>query len=926
MAEAPPGTAVLLAGGGTAGHVNPLLAVADALRERRPGIRLVALGTAQGLEARLVPAHGLPLAEVPRVPLPRRPTLDWLRLPGRLRAAVRAAGRAIDSSGAGVVVGFGGYVSTPAYLAARRRRLPVVVHEQNARPGLANRLGARWAAAVAVTFGSTRLPRAQVTGLPLRAPVARLAADKAADPVATRARAAIELGLDAAAPTLLVTGGSLGAASLNRAVAGAAADLLGAGVQVVHLTGVGKAEPVAAALADVPGAERYHVLEYLDRMELALAVADLVLCRAGAGTVCELAALGLPAVYVPLPFGNGEQRLNAAGVVDAGGGLLVEDGALDAAWVRARLVPLLAGESSAATRARMAAAAAKVGVRDAAARVAALVTALLPEASDEPAGPADPSAEPTGSGGPSVEPTGSGGPSAGPAEPSVEPATVAAGPADEPFVPPALADLGRVHLVGVGGAGMSAVAALLAARGLAVSGCDAADGPALPGLRAAGVDVAVGHDAAHVATADTLVVSSAVRESNPDLAAARAAGLRVLHRSQALAALMAGRDAVAVAGAHGKTTTSAMIATALLAAGRDPAFAIGGVVLAPGGVPGAGPAAGPAAELTTGPGGARDGGGPFVAEADESDGSFLNYAPLVAVVTNVEPDHLDHWGTREAFEDAFVAFARRVRHGGLLVACADDPGAARLVERVREPLAAAGVAVATYGRAAGADVLVGPTSPAPDGTWCTDLTDADGTATVALAVPGEHNALDAAAAWAALRRLGLTPGEAAAGLAAFRGTGRRFEDRGSAGGIRVVDDYAHHPTEVAALLRAARAVVGDGRLVVLFQPHLYSRTRAFADEFAAALSAADEVVVTDVYAAREDPDPAVTGALIADRMGEKGRFVADRLAAARAAAALARPGDLLLTVGAGDVTALAPVVLDELAQRDGTDPAAGGPS
>ncbi len=856
--------AVLLAGGGTAGHVNPLLAVADALRAARPGIVLVALGTAEGLEARLVPEHGIELVTVPRVPLPRRPTLDWLRLPGRLRAAVKAAGSAIDASGAQVVVGFGGYVATPAYLAARRRRVPVVVHEQNARPGLANRLGARWASAVAVTFAATRLPHAQVTGLPLRASVARLVDDRAADPVATRIRAAIELGVDPALPTLLVTGGSLGALSLNRAVAGAAADLLAAGVQVVHLTGKGKAEPVRAALAGVPDAQRYHVLEYLDRMDRALAVADLVLCRAGAGTVCELAALGIPAVYVPLPIGNGEQRLNAAGVVAAGGGLLVEDSVLDAGWVRAHLVPMLAGTTSAATRSRMSAAAARVGVRDAAARVAGLVTALLPAAVDPLTAPA-----------------------------------LAAPPSPEPGGParaPAVADLGHVHLVGVGGAGMSAVATLLVARGLVVSGSDAVDGPALPALRAAGVTVTVGHDAAHVAGADTVVVSSAVRESNPELAAARTGGLRVLHRSQALAALMADRDAVAVAGAHGKTTTSAMVATALLDAGRDPSFAIGGVVLGP-----------------DGPlGGGRHGAGPFVAEADESDGSFLAYSPLVAIVTNVEPDHLDHYGTREAFEEAFAQFAGRIRRGGLLVACVDDAGGARLVARVRDGLQRSGVTVTSYGRSSEADVRVGPTTPGPDGTWVTPVAAAGATAELRLTLPGAHNGLDAAAAWVAVRRLGLGDDEAAAALATFRGTGRRFEDRGTAGGVRVVDDYAHHPTEISALLRAARDV-SHGRVVVLFQPHLYSRTRTFADEFAAALSAADEVVVTDVYAAREDPDPSVTGATITGRMGAHAHFVADRVAAARAAAALARPGDLLLTVGAGDVTQLAPVVLEALA-------------
>lgn len=367
---------VLLAGGGTAGHVNPLLAVADELRRREPDAGVRVLGTATGLEARLVPARGYELVEIPRVPLPRRPTLDWLRLPGRLRAAVAAAGRAIDERGVQVVVGFGGYVSTPAYLAARRRGVPVVVHEQNARPGLANRLGARRAAAVAVTFPGTALPGAVVTGLPLRPAIAELAARRAADPAGSRATAAAELGLDPAAPVLLVTGGSLGALSLNRAVSGAAADLLAAGAQVLHLTGAGKDDAVLAALDAVPGGlagrERYHVLAYLDRMELALAVADLVVCRAGAGTVSELAALGLPAVYVPLPFGNGEQRLNAAPVVDAGGGVLVADGDLDPAWLRAHVVPLL---GDAPALAAMGSAARGVGVVDAAARVVDLVLA-----------------------------------------------------------------------------------------------------------------------------------------------------------------------------------------------------------------------------------------------------------------------------------------------------------------------------------------------------------------------------------------------------------------------------------------------------------------------------------------------------------------------------------------------------------------------
>ncbi len=358
--------AVLLAGGGTAGHVSPLLALADCLRRRDPATEVLVLGTREGLEHRLVPAHGHRLAVVPRTPLPRRPSTDLLRLPGRLRSAVAAAEEAVDAVGPGgadVVVGFGGYVSTPAYLAARRRGVPIVVHEQNARPGLANRLGARLTRHVAVTTAGTPLhgrggTTAVRTGMPLRTAVATL------DRAAHRAAAHAAFGLHGRGPVLLVTGGSLGAVTINRAVAGAVADLLGAGAQVLHLTGSGK-----GALGVGPQ-EGYVALEYTDRMDLAYAAADLVLCRAGAGTVAELTAVGLPAVYVPLAVGNGEQRLNAEPVVAAGGGLLLDDAALDADAVRARVVPLLRATASLAA---MAAAAAAVGDRDGDERLADLV-------------------------------------------------------------------------------------------------------------------------------------------------------------------------------------------------------------------------------------------------------------------------------------------------------------------------------------------------------------------------------------------------------------------------------------------------------------------------------------------------------------------------------------------------------------------------
>jgi UDP-N-acetylglucosamine--N-acetylmuramyl-(pentapeptide) pyrophosphoryl-undecaprenol N-acetylglucosamine transferase len=319
----------VLAGGGSAGHVSPLLALADRLMADDPDGQIVALGTAEGLEARLVPARGYRLHLIPKVPLPRRPTPRALRLPFDLAAAVRASRAAIDDLAADVVVGFGGYVAAPAYLAARRAGVPIVVHEQNSRPGFANRLGARLTRSVAVSFPGTELPHAVRTGLPLRREIVEL------DRAALRPAARAAFGLDPARPTLLVFGGSLGAQRLNEVVPTVAAQLAASGVQVLHVSGSGKSVAVPPA-----GNPAYAVVEYVDRMELAYAAADLVVGRAGANTVSELTALGLPAVYVPLPIGNGEQRLNAEPVVAAGGGLLVDDGEVSTEWLRANLLPL----------------------------------------------------------------------------------------------------------------------------------------------------------------------------------------------------------------------------------------------------------------------------------------------------------------------------------------------------------------------------------------------------------------------------------------------------------------------------------------------------------------------------------------------------------------------------------------------------------
>lgn len=349
---------VLLAGGGTAGHTSPLLATADALRRLAPDTEILCLGTARGLETRVVPEAGYRLELIPPVPMPRKPSADLFKVPGRLRGAVARTVEIARSFEAEVIVGYGGYVSMPAYLAARRTKLPLVIHEQNALPGLANRAGARIARTVAVSFPDTPLPGARYVGLPLRRMISTL------DRPAARAEARAFFGLDPDRPTLLVTGGSQGARNLNNAVTAAAADLAAAGVQVLHVVGP-KAE-VATPSGEVP----YRVLNYVDRMDLAYAAADLVLCRAGASSVSEAAAVGLPAIFVPLAIGNGEQARNAAPIVAAGGGVLVPDADLDAAVV-ARTVTELTGDP--ARLARMGAAASALVPRDADEKLARLI-------------------------------------------------------------------------------------------------------------------------------------------------------------------------------------------------------------------------------------------------------------------------------------------------------------------------------------------------------------------------------------------------------------------------------------------------------------------------------------------------------------------------------------------------------------------------
>ena len=438
----------------------------------------------------------------------------------------------------------------------------------------------------------------------------------------------------------------------------------------------------------------------------------------------------------------------------------------------------------------------------------------------------------------------------------------------------------RVHLVGIGGAGMSAIARVLVAAGHEVTGSDLRDSAVLGALRGLGLRLHVGHRAGNVRGADLVVASAAVPEDNPEVIAARAAGIPVLSRGEALARVVQGRTTVAVSGTHGKTTTSGMIATVFVTAGTDPTYLLGSDL------------------ARGGPGGRLGGGHLAVVEADEAYGSFLWLRPDIGLITNVDADHLDFYGTMGALESAFAQFASNTT--GTVIVCADDAGSAAVAE---------GPATrATYGFAPGAGIRAEEVVSEARGSRFRLVVDGVASVEISLAIAGRHNVLNALGAAAASLAAGLTPEQVAEGLAAFRGARRRFEHRGQVGGADLVDDYAHHPTEIEATLEAARSGPWS-RIVAVFQPHLYSRTQALRHEFGEALAKADLVVVTDVYGAREEPLPGVTGKLVSDAVCEvaPGRRVAylPRLDdAAGYVRTQSRPGDLVLSLGAGDVTTL----------------------
>jgi UDP-N-acetylmuramate--alanine ligase len=452
----------------------------------------------------------------------------------------------------------------------------------------------------------------------------------------------------------------------------------------------------------------------------------------------------------------------------------------------------------------------------------------------------------------------------------------------------------KIHFIGVGGAGMSGIARIMLAKGFSISGSDKSESAMLTSLKALGAEIFIGHASQNLGNAQMVIISSAINESNEELLAAKAKGLPIIARATALAWLMSESTSVAIAGTHGKTTTTAMLTVALQSAGLDPSFAIGGTINT----------AGTNAHSGTGT--------IFVAEADESDGSFLAYKPTGAIITNIELDHVDHFPNEAAVFAVFEQFVSSIKQGGFLVACGDDAGVNTLLKRIKR----SDLQIHLYGKGSSNDFRIDKIHLAPKGSSSVVSSTGRKVGELNLAVAGEHNLLNGLAAFAAASALGAVETKVLDGLASFTGTKRRFELKGEVGGVKVVDDYGHHPTELTATLTTAKNLAQAGRVIVIFQPHRYSRTAAFAKQFSAALALADFTYLLEVYAASEKPLPGVSSLLIAKAMNpQQVKFEPSMIEVVNEIVAMAKSGDVILTLGAGDVSSLGEPILQALANR-----------
>ncbi|MCL2882900.1 MAG: UDP-N-acetylmuramate--L-alanine ligase [Coriobacteriia bacterium] len=890
---------IVVTAGGTAGHVSPALAVAQELEAR--GAEVFFAGRPQGLEERLATQAGLGFVGFQTQGFNR--SRPWTLVTSSFKVARgRSAARAwLAAEGIQAVAAFGGYASLPVAMAANQLKVPVLIHEQNATPGMANRQLAHGAAVVALADEAARNgfstpARIVVTGNPLRPELFNR--DKGA--------ARRGFGLPADALTLLVFGGSLGARHINEAVLKAAPGLLAGfpGLSVLQVTGSNNFDECAAWLEPLGlPAGRWQLMPYCDQMGEAYAAADLVLARAGATTLAELTALGKASLLVPYPYAAAdEQSLNAQRLAAAGAAEVIADEDLDGPGFVGCLQALL---TNAEARAGLQEAAARLGARDADARqvIADLVIGLTscgaPGVPGAPGAPQDVSPEEaeTGAAAGDIDDIDAVGATdaAGAADADSGTAAARSAAADAPGAPDAPAwPSKRLYFIGIAGSGMSGLALLAHAQGHLVGGSDLKGSQYLTAITDLGIAIDFQQDgqALRDFQPDLVVASTAIPVDSPELKAARELGVEVWPRARMLDWLGRHKRCLAVAGTHGKTTTSSLLASALVALQADPSFLIGGVLRA--------------FQATAHQGKGHD----YVIEADESDGSFTCLHPQIAIITNIERDHLDHYRSLAQIRAAFQAFIQTIAENGWLVYCADDAVLPALA-------ASSGRQSVSYGFSASADYRL---HDLPDGSYSLSYPDGRSQPLSVPAAPGRHNALNSAAVLALLDLQGYPADAAAQSLEGFAGTARRFEKVGSSAGIDVVDDYGHHPTEVKATIAAARSL-GYKRLYVVFQPHRYTRTQGLFDEFVTAFDDVDSLVLLPIYAAGEKPIAGVSSDVLAEAMraarpASVVDCLDDRPAIARQLAGQAAAGDLILTMGAGDVTQMSGKIAEALRQRE----------
>lgn len=802
---------ILISGGGTGGHIYPALTIADEIKNIIPDAEIIFVGTVTGLERDIVPRYGYEMRFVEVAGFKRSLSFDTLHSVYLLYKGLKQAKKLIKIEKPDLVIGTGGYVCGPIVYQAAKAGIPTCIQEQNAMPGITNKILAHYVDKIFLGYEEGKKyfqTHSQIvdSGNPIRKEILQY----------TRLSGIEELRLNDGMKTILVFGGSRGARSINNEMVDIELALSGKdNVQVLHATGEANYTEHMKALGARGGVkDNIHIVPYLHNMPAALSVADLVICRAGAIGLAEITAKGIPSILIPFPFATANhQEFNARVLEDKGAAKVILDKELDSKKLFDEVENLI-NDSEKLQNMRVAAV--SMGKPIAGENIARQALGVWALNSKKP------------------------------------------------------------HFVGIGGAGMSAIASVLLSKGIKVSGSDSNNSNIVERLTKEGAKITVGHDAKNVADADYLVLSSAIKQNNPEVIAAKEKKIPVLHRSDVLSWIINDSVGVTVAGAHGKTTTTAMLA--FIAKHAD----IGATALVGGDVEQLG-------------GNAISGTGKYViAEADESDGSFLKFDPGIAVVTNIEDDHLDYYGNVENIYLAFKQYINNVKSGGMAVLCADNPKLSKLVKEISIP-------VVTYGIDNG-DYTAKNIRYEKNGTKYDLYVGNNFLTEVNLIVPGIHNVQNSIGAFVTATIMGIERNKILDALAMFTGAKRRFETKAKVNDIWFVDDYAHHPTEIKAVLKAAKQT-GSKRIVVCFQPHRYTRTKLLLQEFIHAFDDCDILAVTDVYAASEDVLEGGTSDVLVDAIkkgtGMNVKYTPSYDDAFQYLKDVIRPGDLVMSIGAG---------------------------